>query len=325
MSHAFDRESHFAPARTFTFSTSGVPASERLDYWRTKTSGRLVCTTAPGKTNEMGVRVRGLIGDGVEFLDYQSNGLWMDRTARMCRNDGRDEISIGLVLSPRSGADQEGCELRLQQGDLYVIDFGRPVKSTMLNHHELAITLPRRRVADAVGCDPLALGGRHLPRTGIGTVLATHMRTVAGELERLTIAEKSMMTRITGELALATLRAVVRAEVRPEQMPPGLRTTALELIRQHCADPVFSAERLAALLGCSRTTLYRLFAGWPGSLSGAIREARLERAHALLSTRGPHGCAVGEVAFRCGFLDHATFSRQFKARYGLSPRELMTR
>lgn len=58
------------------------------------------------------------------------------------------------------------------------------------------------------------------------------------------------------------------------------------------------------------------------SLATGLQEARLTRAYAMLTQTHGGILSIGEIAFRCGFLDHATFTRMFRRRYGMTPSEL---
>lgn len=92
-------------------------------------------------------------------------------------------------------------------------------------------------------------------------------------------------------------------------------------IETHCADPELDPERLAALVGCSRATLYRAFKQHGASVSATIWNARLDRAAQLLVVDKGKVLLVAEAAFRSGFLDSVSFSRMFKRRFGMSPRD----
>lgn len=104
--------------RAFEVSTEGVPGCDRVEYWRATAGTRLAGTAVPGAEGRVTARACGMIGPGVEFVDYQSRAMWINRTARMCRSDTREELSLGLVLSGQTGAVQHDRELRLQRGDL---------------------------------------------------------------------------------------------------------------------------------------------------------------------------------------------------------------
>jgi len=73
-------------------------------------------------------------------------------------------------------------------------------------------------------------------------------------------------------------------------------------------------------LGVSKASLYRAFAGSNG-ITSYIRKRRLETIHVLLNdpreTRG-----IGTVAYQYGFVSEAHFSRVFREKFGLSPRDV---
>lgn len=54
---------------------------------------------------------------------------------------------------------------------------------------------------------------------------------------------------------------------------------------------------------------------------GWVREQRLERARRDLGDPTQRDRPVHEISHRWGFAHHATFSRVFRARYGMTPSE----
>ncbi|MEI9849767.1 MAG: helix-turn-helix transcriptional regulator [Sphingomonas sp.] len=298
-------------------STELIPESQRLDYWFSTTGGRMACSRS-SDTDPIHARVAVLAAPEIEFMSYESRGFMMERTARMCAADDRDEISIGLVSSPVSGAVQHDREIQLRRGQLYVIDFGHAVRSVLPAHQELALFLPRSAVRSVIGDAVDALGGHMLQTSGIGGLLAAHMQALAVEAPLLSATEREVAMRAASELALATLSAAPAADA--ERFANGLYAAAIRLIDLHCGDHEFSAAALAAHLGCSRATLYRLFARYEEGVAEAIWTARLERARGLLLRDA--SISVTEAAYRSGFLDLSSFARMYRRRFGHSPREL---
>lgn len=95
----------------------------------------------------------------------------------------------------------------------------------------------------------------------------------------------------------------------------------LAAVREIHATPVaeLSMKGILRTAGVSRQWLDRRFKALVGKTpSQVIREVRLERARALLSTTH---LPVGEIARRCGFLRAENFTRLFRSATGRSPGE----
>ena len=129
-------------------------------------------------------------------------------------------------------------------------------------------------------------------------------------------------TNAVAEMALAILQAGRFGAADAEQFSEGLYCAARSVIDRNCADPGLSPERIALAVGCSRATLYRLFARRDEAVAEVMWQARLERARCMLRSTEGIAVPISDVAVLSGFTDIPTFNRMFKRRYGMSPREV---
>ena len=94
---------------------------------------------------------------------------------------------------------------------------------------------------------------------------------------------------------------------------------AESLIRQRLGDSTLDPQAVARGCGISLRYLHSIFADTGRTVSQCIREERLRAARDMLEMPGM--MKMADVAYRFGFADQAIFSRQFRARYGVSPSE----
>lgn len=84
----------------------------------------------------------------------------------------------------------------------------------------------------------------------------------------------------------------------------------------------FRPQALAELCGVSMRTLQRYFrARYDKTVSDWLRDMRLNEALSSLKVSD----SVKEVAFDLGYKQPSHFTRDFKKKFGVPPRELMTR
>ena len=104
------------------------------------------------------------------------------------------------------------------------------------------------------------------------------------------------------------------------------RRDALVLIEEALGDKNFTATALAARLGISRRRLDEIFVKHVGrTVVSYIWERRLARASDMLRDVRHAAHTITEIAFEVGFEDSSHFSRTFRARFGVSPREWRNR
>ncbi|MBL6447186.1 helix-turn-helix domain-containing protein [Fulvivirga sp. 29W222] len=93
----------------------------------------------------------------------------------------------------------------------------------------------------------------------------------------------------------------------------------LKVIHEHLADEHFSPERLAEMMGLSRSQLYKRVKGLTGlSVSILIRNIRLKKACQLLKS---NDLSISQVAYEVGFSDPGYFTKCFKEMYSCPPSE----
>lgn len=96
---------------------------------------------------------------------------------------------------------------------------------------------------------------------------------------------------------------------------------ARRYVMAHLGDARLTPDRLAAALNMSRRALYGLFNALGVTPANFILEERLECCRTALSDSIHRHRTITEIALDNGFCDSAHFSRLFKRRYGVTPRQ----
>lgn len=116
-----------------------------------------------------------------------------------------------------------------------------------------------------------------------------------------------------------------------QQEPPNVgRSTEATIIRakrviaRRLGDPELSVSQIATELRISENHLGRLFRTDGTSVMKYVIRQRLEMAAKLVTNSSRRGLQMQEIAYRCGFVSAAHFSRVFKERFGFSPNQAAT-
>ncbi len=114
----------------------------------------------------------------------------------------------------------------------------------------------------------------------------------------------------------AKLFEIVSVLTAKTPIPPRYEKLAADYIAVNFMKDV-KIEEIAAQIGINQQYLSRLFKGRYGkSMRSFLLETRLSHAKALLKT----GMTVRETSLLCGYEDIFHFSKMFKKKYGVSPK-----
>lgn len=321
---AIDPASHAVLAGVLAeLTTDGVPAGQRLTFWRDGVLKRMEPTAASEEGGPFRARLRRLSIEGAELVEHASEQVFALRSAERRRLDGCDDISIDVMRQCKSASiEHGGAELALRAGDMCVVDYAQPIAVRRSRHSAIGLILPRSRVREVMGGgDADALAGRRLVAHGMTAVLRHHLLTTLDEAPYLSAAERVLAVDAAASMALAIFQAGRFRTADVEQFADGFYQAARRLIDQQCDDADLTPDRVALALGCSRASLYRLFARRGESVASIIWSSRIERARRMLASAESSGLLIADIAFRCGFREVPTFTRMFRRRFGMTPSE----
>ena len=234
-----------------------------------------------------------------------------------------DAVKIIMQIAGLSTFKQNGDRARLDAGALLLYDPTRPyalVNTTTV--HQVVFQVPRDMFA---GSSLARLAHSHLFEQGVDGlpyIVSSVLAATAREVEALA---QSARTRV-GDTLARLIASLVGGET---ESPDSGEAAALKMLRcriigfidSHYDDPDLSIDTIAAALKCSKRYIHRAFEGTALKPERYVWEARPERCRESLLAGDKRRWSISEVAFSCGFSSSAHFSRSFKARYGMTPRD----
>lgn len=299
-------------------TTDAVEQKHAFDYWRSTVLARVDATPlAPDVPFAAGRRLA-ITRHGAVFHTL-SNPIGVERTALHVRRDGRDDIAIVLLLQGSGYVEQGNGGALLSAGDVTVHAMDQLFAiGSRDSYEEIRLQVPRAAFLSQVG-SVQAFAGRRLRATSLSGLFATYLRSFSETIGGLSEAEAGIA--LEGVLHLLRALADGQGEKAGDDLSgDAVRALALAHIERRLHDPAFGPEALPAALRVSRSRLYAAFTGDEG-VAAKIRDARLDRAYRRL--RG--GTRIASVMTSCGFTDAATFSRAFRRRFGVAPRDVLER
>jgi acetamidase/formamidase/AraC-like DNA-binding protein len=163
---------------------------------------------------------------------------------------------------------------------------------------------------------------RVLPPVGFTEVFSRTLETAARNLETLSDPEWAAVAQGLADLLPTFMRQIATStEAGGTATQAAILHRLCQTIERKLDDPDLTPARVAEAEGISERYLQKLFGGSGTSFTHYLRERRLQRTSAELSSPAESHHSISEIAYRNGFNDSAHFSRVFRHRFGLSPRE----
>ncbi|MBO0661689.1 helix-turn-helix domain-containing protein [Jiella sp. MQZ9-1] len=316
---AHDVTSVAAPTSTSAgFDVSRLSGEEKFDIWRNVVRPLFDVRPAGGDPATFDGGANALHAGTVLLSRAKATAQSFHREVRKNTTPEWDHIVIQLYEQGGYVGDCAGTPIDLRPGEISVLDLARPLSTVASNFSNITLLIPREFGARLQGA---IYHGRRLGNGERLTPLArSHMSFLADNAGQLTNAE--MEAGVEALLALMSARSFRDANAHVKAaMAASLRQRIVHFIDEHLADSDLSPAAIAYACGMSRASLYRL-ADVDGGLSTLVQARRLAKAYDMITDISARAIRIDDVAYAVGFVSAAHFSRAFKARYLIAPREL---
>jgi AraC-like DNA-binding protein len=145
--------------------------------------------------------------------------------------------------------------------------------------------------------------------------------TLQQRLPLLPDSDAALLSVTIGRLVAACVApSAERVEAARALINVGRLERVRQTVRAHLQSPLLGPKMLCRQVGMSRSNLYRLLDSEGGVTSYIQRQRLAEARSRLFDTRNTQSIAT--MAHDLCFTDSSSFSRAFRAMFGISPREL---
>lgn len=311
------------PVPMLQFDTDDLPENERFDIWRSGVHAHRVWLPKGADPARFSAHVVAWTLGEVVLARSRLPAICLARTPEMARADGEDWVSLALQLSGTAVFTLDNGDFihTVGPGEIIAFDTTRDFKAETSAQEVITCQISRRAVRRVMQEIPPHHG--HVIDGAWGRLLADCMLSLVRQLPEMAAPDAMGLSRTLVQLVAACLKAKSDTQApRVSRRAVDIRGRAETYLEQNLASPDLNPVSICKALGVSKASLYRAFAGSNG-ITSHIRKRRLEAIHVLLNdpreTRG-----IGAVAYRYGFVSEAHFSRVFRQKFGLSPRDVRT-
>jgi AraC-like DNA-binding protein len=253
------------------------------------------------------------------LMRCEGTAFTMARGPARAAGGGADQLLILLQLKGSVDTDYGGRRSRREIGDVEIIDYARPFRSTATDYANLMVVLTRENVPAAL----LAIEphGLVFPRdSGAGRLIGGALQEFYAHADHLTVSEAE--SAIEGIVALTAACARSRLAGHEAAHVKSRRKAALDYIDAHLGNAKLGPDEIADAANVSRASLYRLLAA-EGGICVVLLKRRLDEALRLLLADNSNGRPLADIAKRCGLGGTSQLSRAFRARFGAPPRQYL--
>lgn len=277
-------------------TTDSVGAAERFSYWRELICDTFVGLDAEGPGRGFTGTLRTAQSGPLRRTHVRSVAHRVVRSRRQIDRGAGEDVLVSVQRMGRGLVRQDGREALLAPGDLALYDAARPYTLTFDG--------------------PFAQSVFQLPRG----LLAERLGRVDGLTASRVAAPAALLGGVDGEEALDLLAVALGARIGRAASPAEAHRRAIRMhVERNLGDPSLSPASIAAAHALSLRYVHRLWAQEGSETLGRhILRRRLERCSVDLADPAR---TVTDVALGWGFRSPAHFSRAYRARFGVTPRE----
>jgi AraC-like DNA-binding protein len=250
----------------------------------------------------------------------------IDRPPRMIRQSDPEAYRLMLHLGGTDVMSQDGRQVILGRRGMALFDTSRPLRVLLepgrrQAHRYAMLTFPRSLLTVDERRVRAATATRLDGRSPLGSLVHGFVVQVTRNADRYPEADRARLATTALDLLATWLAGELdTGGVQPEARERALLVRSQAFIAEHLAEPSLTPQSVAAAHHVSLRTLQGVFAAAGLTVTGWIRQRRLEACRRDLANTRLDAVTVATVGRRWGFDSPAHFSRLFRQAYGMSPR-----
>jgi AraC-like DNA-binding protein len=318
-------ESTALPPARAVISTAHVPGRDRFDFWR-DTLGQMsmpfVARRRPPSTFTGTLQASSF---GATRTIYTENAtVDVERTPALIRRSDPETYFMIVNFLGRQQLCQDRQVAVIGPGDMVLLHSSQALESfadPRVDRQQACVVAIEWDALPIPGRQLRRLVGVHLPGDdGLGALTSRYLYTLSSS-DDIDASDAIRLSSVTADLLAVMLARRLRAgaALSPQTRDAVLFARVRSFILARLGDAALTPEAIAAAHHISLRTLHRVFQANGVSVASWIRQLRLERCRADLADPALRAVPVQSTAARWGFTDPSSFSRAFKAAYGLGP------
>ncbi len=302
------------------FDTRPLPVSGQFQGWRAWNLPLLDVTShVPTRVGFPAQNRVWKLDDGLLVATVTVPAARTVRSPRLLRQLPVDHWVVSHMLRGTAWMETPRGPTEVQAGQTFISSLGQTSSSKHTQIDRVDLLLSRDTFHDIA---PLldVVTGSVLDST-LSQFLADFVVTLVRRLPRLPDSDAPLLRVAVGKLIAACIApSAERLDAAREFIDVGRLEKVRQTVRSHLQSPFLGPQMLSRKVGMSRSNLYRLLASEGGVMS-YIQRRRLAEARRRLSNRR-NSQTVTSMAHELGFADLSSFSRAFRAMFGVSPGEM---
>ncbi len=313
---------------TFLLNTDTVPPRERLAYWTDmicNTYVQLDCEAI--RSDRFSGSINSQSMPGLDLSVVASGTQKVLRTPRQIARANDDYFLVSIQTQGKGVLRQDGRDALLTPGDFALYDSTRAYELHFEgDFQQIVLKLPGAQLRSAVRDTEKLTATTVSGRAGAGHLMIGMIKTLWEDIDALEPASAVAVAGGVLNILVAGLQTLPASKRRGVSSLTSYHLTRVKgEIDSRLRNPTLLVCDVARDLGISVGHIHRLFRQEATTPAHYIWSRRLEMCSRDLVDPSRAGHSISEIAFSWGFNDAAHFSRSFRERFGVPPREWRNR
>lgn len=262
------------------------------------------------------------LGGGISVCDISSGATVITRTNRLAAGSASDDLYLSLQARSRGVISQGSNAVEVRPGSVAVYASHLPHRLDYSHEgqRQLVVQVPRAGLDLPASTMDAAAGSIAVPDSSARKVFFSYVTSLTSTHDEIDDSARDDFARVTADLAAIMLRSAESGHRLVPGSPRSLLFTIQSFIRDESRSADLTLDDIARAHFISRRKLYDLFSQIHTTPSAYLRDERLRLASRMLVDPAVH-LPISDIAQHSGFADVTTFTRAFRKRFGMTPRE----